>query len=405
MIRHFGRFSPIWVATGTVVASVLSLLFQTYLSLFLSDADFGAVSASIVIAVALAVLLALGSQNLMLDSVKRRGLHGAPILTSYLRLWLAVLVVLVAVAVVVSLTAPSRFGEFGFICSLTLLLALLTILGSERQSVDDFRGVGAYLVAPELAKCLAVVVVVILGVRELSGVYLTLAIVLSVGSVAALLLPSLWRRSPTAPSWASIAVFGLPYALSGLLFMAYYRATVVIFSAFGHLDEAGSLAIIYLFMTAILLLPMTYSQRYLLGRWHAISRNDPARFRKEITRQVSSILLFTAPLGIAWFLLSPWLLEVLYSERYELARAWAPWFAIVFVIRSVSIPLQSAASVGELRWLKTWVVAAAAATTIVLSVVLITPLGFASAFVAGVAAEVVLCGGLILIVRRYLARP
>jgi O-antigen/teichoic acid export membrane protein len=402
LIRSVGRQSAFWVAIGTLVASFLSLAFQAYLAAFLDDADFGA--ASIVVAVALAVFLSLGSQNYLLDSVKRRGLESRPILASYLRLWALTLGLFIAASVGTSLFLPSFYKQFAFIGSLTLLIALFTILGSARQSVDDFRGVGFYLVSPEVAKCLAVLVVVVLNVATLSGVYFVMAISFTFISLGALAIPAIWRSYGATPKWTSIATFGLPYALSGLLFMAYYRSTIVVFSSFGMLDEAGSLAIIYLFMTAILLLPTTYSQRFLLGRWHSIPRNEPTQFSRELKRQVTLILLLTVPMGIVWFVISPWIIELLYSGRYSLAGVWAPWFAVVFVIRSVCIPMQTAASIGELKWHKTWVVSGAGLTAIVVSIVFANTLGFASSLIAGLAAEGFLCVGLLFIMSRYLRR-
>ena len=55
-----------------------------------------------------------------------------------------------------------------------------------------------------------------------------------------------------------------------------------------------------------------------------------------------------------------------------------------------------------MKWRKTWVVLAAAVTTVVLSVTLVGPLGLTGALVAGIAAELVLVLGLSFLVWLHL---
>lgn len=402
MIRRLSFGGRAWVALGTIGAAALSFAFQAYLSFVLSDSQFGAVSASIVTAVALAVLIAYGAQNVMLDWSKRRHNPLRPMLTVYLRVWVGTLVVAAFIAAALALLSPEVLPEYFFIASMTLLLGLISILGAERQSRDDFRSVSLTLLAPEVIKCLAVVLVFATGARTLTSVYGIMGAAFTVVCVTAIFLPALWRRPTGGPTLSHVLRSGFPYALSGVMFMFYYRATLVVFSLFHMLDAGGSLAIIYLFMTAVLLLPTTYSQRYLLGKWHSIPQNKPNRFRRELRRQLRSILLFTLPIAILWFAFAPQILDLLYSDRYQLAHQWASWFAIVFVMRSLSIPLQAAASVGPLRWGKTFVIVGAAATTIGAAALLAQPLGFASAFVSAIAAESVLSIGLLVIISRHL---
>lgn len=283
------------------------------------------------------------------------------------------------------------------------MLSLLAIVGSTLQAADNYRGVAAMLVAPELVKCIAACVVYSLGTRSLADAYTGMAIVFAGASLAPLAFPYFWGRSPSSSRrWYHLLISGSPYAIAGLLFMVYYRAPVVVFSALNMLDEAGSIAIIYLFMTAILLLPTTYSQRFLLGRWHAIREDSPHLFRAELAKQMRRILAFTLPIAIIWFFAAPFVLDLVYGTRYPLAHEWAPWFSLVFILRSVSIPLQSATSISRLKWPKTFAILSAALGTIVLSAALATQIGFTSAFISAVSAEVILSGGLIAILWYYL---
>lgn len=406
MISRLGarlrRASPLWVAVGTIGASGFSFLFQGYLSLILSDSAFGAISSAIVVAVALGFLAALGAQNVMLDFIKRRAMDSQIVLLKFMHIWIFTYFAAFGGGIIVLFAYRAGFEKYVFISTLALLLSLFTILGSNRQSRDDFRGVCVYLIAPEFAKLVAVGIAYLYGAHEIDTAFMTLGMVFLAIVTFGLFAPSFWRGWTLAPSYRQIFLVGLPYAVSALLFMIYYRSTLVIFASHGKLEEAGSLAIIYLFMTAILLVPTSYSQRYLLGRWHAVPRHQRGLFTSELRRQLRSILIFSVPIAIGWLLFSQPVLNFVYDERYPLARAHAHWFAIIFLIRSVCIPLQAATSLDEMKWRKTWVVLAAALTTVALSLALVRPLGLIGALVSGIAAESVLVLGLTLLVRQHL---
>lgn len=408
LIRWFGlllpRHSAVWVALGTIGGSGLSFLFQGALSLMLTDSAFGAISSAIVTAVGLSIFASFGAQYVMLDFVKRRGTPGRQALLRFIHLWMATYALLLVLGVAVILLRPGAAAEYVFVSGLMLVLALFAILAAGRQSAEDFRGVCLYLVAPEFAKLLAVGVVALLGLRELAAAYLAFGLVFLGMATLALAVPAFWTRWGSFTAYRDLVVVGFPFAAAGLLFMVYYRATLVVFVAFGLREEAGSLAIVYLFMTAILLVPTSYSQRYLLGGWHAIRREDTAGFRARLVRQLGAILLFSAPIALGWLFFSSPLLGLVYGERYALARDYAPWFAIVFLIRAVCIPLQAATSLDEMKWRKTWVVLGAAATTLVLSAALARPLGLPGALVSGIAAELVLALGMSALVWLHL-RP
>lgn len=375
-------------------ASAFSFLFQGFLSLMLTDSAFGAISSAIVTAVGLSFFAAFGAQNVMLDFVKKRGLPEQIILLRFCHLWVIIYALTLVLGLALLAVHPEAVAEYLFVTGLILVLALFAIFAAARQSTNNFRGVCLYLIAPEFAKLVAIGVVACLGIRELVGTYFAFGVTFFGMASLALLMPGVWIRWEPAATYRGLVVTGFPYAVAGLLFMVYYRASLVIFVAYGLREEAGSLAIVYLFMTAILLVPTSYSQRYLLGGWHAIQRDDTALFRSQLYRQIRSILIFSVPIAILWLLLSNPLLSFIYGERYSLARIYAPWFAIVFLIRAICIPLQAATSLNEMKWPKTGVVLAAAVTTLALSALLARPLGLTGALLSGIATELVLTLGM-----------
>jgi O-antigen/teichoic acid export membrane protein len=408
LIRRIGsrlaRRSAIWVAIGTIGASGMSFLFQGYLSVILPDAAFGSISSAIVMAVALSIFLSAGAQNVMLDLVKRQSMDVAAVLARFRRLWLIHSALSIALSAAAFMVLNIDATGLYFIAALTAFLSLTIILGAARQSADDFRGVGTYLLAPEIGKLMAVGVAALVGAQALASNYLVFGSVFLLLAFLPLLSPAFWRKWNTGPSYRTLVTTGFPYALAGFLFMVYYRSTLVIFSGYGRLEEAGSLAIIYLFMTGILLLPTAYSQRYLLGRWHAIPRHETGMFRKELKRQILSLLAFSLPLGLGWFFLSTETLSMIYGDRYAHAREYAPWFALVFVFRSLCIPLQAACSVDNLKWAKTWMILLAALATVGLSLALAPAYGMLGGVISGIAAETILLLGLSALVLRHTRR-
>ncbi|MBD7958583.1 hypothetical protein H9651_13110 [Microbacterium sp. Sa4CUA7] len=391
---------PIWVAGGTMVAAALSFAFQTGLSLIMSESAFGVVASAMIGAAALAVFTSMGSQNVMLDAVERQGRSARDVVKPYLRIWGTTSVIGATVVGIVVAVVPALGSALAFTVALCCMISLFSILASSRQSARDFPGVGLLLIAPEAAKVIALAALWLAGLEDLHAAYWLMSGAFAAACLITILLGLPSARGISPLTWRDVAVAGFPYALSGLLFMLYYRASILVMSSQGYLTEAGSLAVIYLFITAILMLPNAYSQRFLLGRWHAVSGKRPEVFRSELKRQVLSVLAFTIPISAAWFFCSRGVLAWLYGDAYLLAQQWAPAFALVLLSRGVNIPLQAASSIASLRWPRTWVICAAAAVTVGLTIALLPSIGFASAYWAALAAEVVLASALYIMLHR-----
>lgn len=399
------RHSALWVLVGTIVAAGLSFLFQGYLSFVLTDSEFGTISTTIVWAVALSLFASAGVQNVMLDFIKGRKDDPDAVVSAFRRLWIAhcALSFLIVTAIALIPGGPTRSAFF--LTSFSMALSLFSILGADRQSHDDFRGVSAYLIAPEVAKISAIAIALIFALRGIEDIYLGFAWVftaIAAGTFACGHRRDKWRAGP---SYFTLLRAGFPYAISSMMFMVYYRSALMVLLANGQSEEAGSLAIIYLFMTAILLLPIAYSQRFLLGRWHAIDRNDTETFVKEVKRQLVNVLAFSAPIALIWVLSSSRILKLIYADRYADAQLYSQWFALIFLLRSVSLPLETACSIDALKWAKTMGFAAAAVVTLIGSLVLIPSLGLMGAFWAGLAAEVALALILVLSIARKTVKP
>lgn len=397
------RHSAIWVLAGTVVAAATSFAFQAYLSLALPDADFGAIASLIVWAVALAVLSSTGVENVMLDAVKGQKRKPQVMLGAFRHLWLVhCCVAYLAVALVGLLFRDQALPAF-FLASFAMLLSLFAILSASRQCQDDFRGVCGFMVAPEAAKLAAVGVAVALGLGGLDGFYLGLGTAFTILAVTTVGIGMRRGSLARGPRYLDLVRAGLPYAISSVMFMIYYRSALLVLAAQGQLEEAASLAIIFLFMAAILLLPTAYSQRFLLGRWHTIG-GDATAFAAEIKLQLVRMLIFSAPITLIWILASQPVLEFIYGSRYAGAQAYAMWFAAIFLLRALSLPLLTASSIQPLKWGKTAGIVLAAAITALGSVLLTPRLGIEGAFWAGVAAELALISALFFIITRYIRR-
>jgi O-antigen/teichoic acid export membrane protein len=385
-----------WIAAGAVAAAGFSFLFQALLSVFLADAEFGMVSSSIVLALALSVFASMGAPDVTLHLVKSRHLSTSVVLGSFLKLWAFHSIPPVILTVVGLVLNPDLFSSYYFIACFTAFLSFFIVITASSQSGDNFRGVAAKMVGLELFKLIAVCLVVILGAHDLASIYVTLgATFLLAASMGTAILSKSFSRAD-GPSYRELFSLGIPYAISGLMFMLYYRVTVVVLSASGQHEASGSLAVIYLFLNALLLLPTTFSQRYLQGRWHAIQVNDRIAFVRQLKRQIWSVLIFALPVAVVWFIFSESILKLIYPGRYTLALEYVRWFALIFLLRSICIPLQGASSTASMRWKKTAAVLMAAAATITVSVALAPSLGLLAGLLAALIAESVFIFGLLI---------
>lgn len=396
------RQSAVWVLIGTLVATVFSFLFQAYLSVTLSDGEFGMISSIMIGAVLLSYFAAAGVQNVMMDIVKVRRNLPKDALVAFRWIWTAYFIASLLIVIIAHVAFGIPLHQSLFLVSLAMMLAMFSILSSASQSQDDFKMVCIHTVGPELVKLLAVIFVVIVGSASIddigwifSGVFIATSMSIFIFGI----LQDEWRFER---GYFKLLIAGFPYVISSVLFMVYYRFTLLALAYVGRSDEAGSLSIIYLFLTASLILPTAYSQRFLLGRWHSIGVEDGTIFAKEILQQLSQMLLFGSMVVVIWVSASGPILKFIYENRYPDAQLYSNWFAMIFLLRALSLPLQTASSIEDLKWGKTLCIAFAAIATLVASFALVPKFGFLGAFVAGLLAEIALIFGLSILVLRHI---
>lgn len=393
------RTSPIWIAIGTIGAAGLSFLFQGLLSVTLSDAEFGLMSSSIILALAFSVFATMGAQDVTLHLVKARKLSPEIALSAYTKVWALHGLPPIGISVLAFVLYRDAASVFFFISTFSALASFFVLQTAERQSRDDFRGVGMLLLALEFCKLTAAMLAASVG-GQLNTSYLVFGCVFLLLILVRVAQSSFrWKREETIP-YKEIIALGMPYAVAAFMFMAYYRITIVVLSSFGLQDEAGSLSVIYLFLGAFLLLPTSFSQKFLQGRWHSISAPDVGAYKAELKRQYRILFLFVTPVCIMWFFLSEPILAMIYPGRYQMAADHARWFAAVFVLRCVCIPLQGAASVAALRWWKLVAVLVAALATFTTSLTLTPVIGFMSGFAAALIGEAAFVMGLSVVLWR-----
>lgn len=391
------RRSAIWIGFGTIAAAGLSALFQGLLSVQLSEVEFGIFSSALVIAVSISMISAMGAQNVFLQLVKSNVVPAIAVLRSFTTFWLAASLTLSLSAAILLPVVPVPTHYFFLVIGLSSMLSIFSILASASQSADNFREVGLFIIAPEAAKIGAILCATLLAVENPQALALLFSIIfLTISASCFAFLFSLRKRTLPVVRMRQLILLGLPHALSALLFMVYYRTSIVIFAMIDRPAEAGSLAVIYLFMTAILLLPTAYSQRYLLGRWHQFSNSNLDDFRLEIFRQMRKLSVLIVPISFLWFLFSDNLLNFVYGQRYGDAQSYAPYFALIFLIRGFCIPLQAANSIARLRWKKTLAIFATGTVTVALTFYLGTIYGLLGGLIAALAAEITLMLGLAL---------
>jgi O-antigen/teichoic acid export membrane protein len=393
------RSSGVWVTVGLFGSSLLSFAFQGLASHQLSDADFGSLSSAYLVATGISGFTSAGAQNAMLHLIKAQGEERSRIADAFMQVWLinSIFIALFCLAVAPFVRTLDSLCLF-FVFSFNSFLAIFTITAAASQSTDDFRSVSGNMIGLEVIKLLALLLLLALHVElVIDKVYAGLGAFFFCICLVRALFIVLHARRFSGLSYMRIIQLGLPYSIAGLFFLLYYRSSVIVLNFLGLQEDAGALSLIYLFLGAILILPAGFSQRFFLGRWHSILKEERARFSRELLAQTVFAFMLAAPVAGVWAYGADSIIAHIYGNRYAAAREYAPLFALILLIRMTSIPVQAATSVSDLRWFKTAVIGVAAGISVITCGALAGRLGMLGAFYSGLAAEAFLAGGLLVL--------
>jgi O-antigen/teichoic acid export membrane protein len=390
--------------TAKVVARLIALVTVLYIIHYLPADRYGSFTTLVNYTAIVSVLLDLGFNTLFV----REGARHHYEIQRYLRnvMSLRLLMSVVSFVLLAGLLALNHLGDLlvpGFL--LMVLTSYSTLLRNGLYAVQQL-GYEAIAVGLE---SIVLLVLIIIGIQSHQGItYFVWAyaaqyafscvyfsVVLAVKRIAVIG----WRfEVPLIREWFWK---GLPFALTFVLTILYFRIDQPLVYALRSHTEAGWYGAAYKPFEALLFIPMTFLSVVfpVLSIYHRERRDE---LLDTIGRFYKALLLIGWPLSIGMFVLAHPLIQVLrlYPESEKAFRILALALAIAFVNNAFIGALNASDRQSSFTWAAGW----SLVVNIGLNLILIPTVGFVGAAWATVATEIALGVVAWILTARYIGR-
>jgi len=380
------------VLTAKVIARLIALFTVLYMIRWLGDVRYGSFSVLVNLTAIASVLLDLGFNVLFV----REGARQHNEIERYLRnvMSLRLLMSVLALGLLAALVSPLGLGALllpGFV--LMVLTSYATLLRNGLYAVQQL-GYEAAAVVVESAILLALVVY---GVRTRQGVaYFVWAyaiqygfscvyfsIVLAVKRIAVIG----WRLElPLIREWMWK---GLPFALTFVLTIIYFRIDQPLIDAFLGLKEAGLYGAAYKPIESLLFIPITFLSVVfpVLSVYHRERRQD---MLDAVNRFYKALLLLGWPASVGIFVLAQPLTPVLLGNSFRASEPALKILALALGVAFVNNAFIGALNASDRQSSFSWAAGWSVVVNVVLNLTLIPLYGYLGASWATVATEVAL---------------
>ena len=406
---------------ATALGAVMVFLTQTLLARELGPDAYGLFASSLATVTMIAPLAGFGMTQFRLRVYGVEGWGANRWLRSSLRFSVATTFLAFAIVVGWALfVAPDAATRFTLLVLSPVVLSVLAmdLLSNRFRLEDRFATMALWQMAIPASRLL--VALLLLLVPQLTGRFVALAygaISLLLALNAVPLLRGLARGdfdlrghgprrdvvvAPSAmPGVREVWAQAWPYGLVAILYPVFFQVSTILLKYLGSDAQAGMYSIALAVMTAIYLIPATIYQKFLLAKLHRWSTHDAPKFWAVYRRGNVAMLLLGIVIGIGVAVASPWVVPLVFGERYAPVSRILLVLALCPPIRFLSTAMGSALLTdGHMRF-RVYAMAAATLVTIALNAVLIPGFGETGAAWATVAAETALLLGTQYGVRRF----
>jgi O-antigen/teichoic acid export membrane protein len=396
--------NTIIVLTAKVVARLIALITVLYIIHYLPADRYGSFTTLVNYTAIVSVLLDLGFNTLFVREGARHNFE----IQRYLRnvMSLRLLMAVVSFVLLAVLLALNHLGDLlvpGFL--LMVLTSYSTLL---RNGLYAVQQLGYEAVAVGL-ESIVLLVMVLIGIKSHQGItYFVWAyaaqyafscvyfsVVLAVKRIAVIG----WRfELPLLREWFWK---GLPFALTFVLTILYFRIDQPLVFALRSHDEAGWYGAAYKPFEALLFIPMTFLSVVfpVLAIYHRERRDE---LLDTVNRFYKALLLIGWPMGIGMFVLAHPLINALvpYPRSEDAFRVLAIALPLAFVNNAFIGALNASDRQVSFTWAAGWSVA----VNVGLNLILIPTVGFVGAAWATVATEIALGIVAWILTARYIGR-
>jgi O-antigen/teichoic acid export membrane protein len=394
------------VLAAKVVARLVALVTVLYMIRWLAEVRYGSFSVLVNLTAIASVVLDLGFNVLFV----REGAREHDQIQRYLRNVMSVRLVMavIALGVLAALVVPIGLGYLllpGFV--LMVLTSYSTLLRNGLYAVQQlgFEALGVIL------ESVVLLALVFYGVKTGQGVaYFIWAYAIQYGFSCVYFTAVLALKRIAVVGWAFEPALlrqwlwkGLPFALTFVLTIIYFRIDQPLIDVFRGLREAGLYAAAYKPIESLLFIPITFLSIVfpVLSVYH---RERRAEMLDAVNRFYKALLLMGWPAALGIFVLAhpltPLLLGSKFLESEPALRILALALGVAFVNNAFIGALNASDRQTSFSWAAGWSVA----VNIALNLTLIPAFGFIGASWATVATEVALGTVGWILTARYVGR-
>jgi O-antigen/teichoic acid export membrane protein len=380
------------VLTAKVVARVLALVAVVYMIRRLSPAQYGSFTALVNLTAIASVFLDLGFNVLF---VREGARHHAEI-QRYLRNVMSVRAVMsvASLAVLAVLVIPLGLHDLllpGFV--LMVLTSYSTLL---RNGLYAVQQLGFEAVAVVLESAVLLALIVYGGAAHQGVVYYVWAYAIQYAFSCAYFIVVLAYKRIAVPGWAFERALlrdwfwkGLPFALTFVLTILYFRIDQPLIYTLRSHTEAGWYGAAYKPIDSLLFIPISFLSVVfpVLSIYHRERRQD---LLDAVNRFYKGLLLMGWPMAVGLSVLAAPITALLYKPDYANSRFALQVLALAMGIAFVNNAFIGALNASDRQSSFTWAAAWSLVVNLVLNLSLIPPFGYMGASWATVLTELTL---------------
>lgn len=402
-----GAISMLWIATA--IGAGMAFLTQALLAHELGPASYGLFTSSLAMVSMIAPLAGFGVSQFWLKVYGGEGWTANRWLRPSLQFLVVTTLLTLSIIALWAFTGAPADATVTLLLLLPVVLATLAaaLLGSKLRLEERHQALALWqLIAPgsRLLVAAMLLVVPMLAVHFVAAGYGVVSLVLTLlaaPQVFAMLRgeirlhghgrrPALTCDNGPMPGPIQLWSQAWAYGLAAVLYPIFFQISTVLLKYLDGNVEAGIFGIGLAVMTAIYLIPATLYQKFLLSKQHRWAVHDPSKFwlvyrHGNIAMLVSGVLL-AAMLVLA----APWIVPLVFGEKYDAVVPVLLVLAVCIPIRFLSVGVGSALLTEQHMRYRVFTMGLCAVVVVLLNLALIPAYHELGAAAATVIGEIVL---------------
>lgn len=380
--------SFLWI--GSLLGAGFAFVTQVIMARTLTPADFGTISAALVLINLASPMAGFGVHSFWLKAFGKEAEFATRWLPDSFRfISLSLSVVLCALLLWIILGPNDEQTQ-----SLLVLLGLgvpaylvVELIGTKLQLQERFAYLAFIQLVPHFSRLLWVAIAALLFVNVnaasfAAGYAMVGLITIIYGYVelsdlrnGKLIIPM--RNQVTdleqqeKPSMFRVAAESFPFGLATVFHLIYFQSAIVIISQITGPESAGLYNVAFVVMSAVYIFPSVIYQKFLLARLHYWSNYDRSRFKKiHVQGNIIMAVLGLLAMFSVW-VVSPWFIDNVFGEEYSGAKQILLLLAVCAPLRFLATSVGASLVTQEHMRRKVKCMAVVAAANIVLNIMLI----------------------------------